>query len=381
MSFLTPLYLLGALAIGLPILAHLIRRTPPRRQEFSSVLFLTPSVPKVTRRSRIEHWPLLLHAGVVIALLALAFARPLWRTPVMPTKPGSHAGRPSCSTPAPACDARDSGTTPASNWCALLSEYGPTDHVGVFTFDSAPRLVWSWDAWTRRRSGTTTRPRSPQLSQRLAPLARHEPRRRADTAAETPGETSRVANPDVSPLEIVVISDMQSGSRLDALLGYAWPEEIPVRLVRIGDEASPDNAGLQSAAQTDGTPRLRVINSDGAASEAFSISVDAQRDAQTDIPATSESRGRDPSKSRWKLLFPRPEPDCPRSAAFIRDGCGRACSAWRCASVRQRLLHHRPASGRVTVSRIWAATIRMIRPDSVSTSNRCSLTRSVATSR
>ena len=41
MSFLAPLFLLGGLAIGLPILFHLIRRTTREKTDFSSVMFLS----------------------------------------------------------------------------------------------------------------------------------------------------------------------------------------------------------------------------------------------------------------------------------------------------------------------------------------------------
>ena len=54
MGFLAPLYIAGALAIGLPILFHLIRRAPHGRQEFSSLMFLSPSPPRLTRRSRLD---------------------------------------------------------------------------------------------------------------------------------------------------------------------------------------------------------------------------------------------------------------------------------------------------------------------------------------
>ncbi len=80
MTPLAPFYLLGALAIAGPILFHLWRRTPRGRREFSTLMFLTPSPPRVTSRSRVEHWLLLLLRGAVLCLLALAFARPLWRT-------------------------------------------------------------------------------------------------------------------------------------------------------------------------------------------------------------------------------------------------------------------------------------------------------------
>ena len=79
MTPLAPLYLLGAIAIAGPILFHLWRRTPRGRREFSTLMFLTPSPPRVTSRSRIEHWLLLLLRAGVLCLLAMAFARPLWR--------------------------------------------------------------------------------------------------------------------------------------------------------------------------------------------------------------------------------------------------------------------------------------------------------------
>ena len=50
MSLLAPLYFLGALAIGLPILFHLIRRQPKGEVEFSSLMFLRPSPPWVRGR-------------------------------------------------------------------------------------------------------------------------------------------------------------------------------------------------------------------------------------------------------------------------------------------------------------------------------------------
>ncbi len=79
MSFLFPLYLAAGLAVGLPILFHLIRQTPKGRQVFSSTMFLSPSPPRVTKRSRIEDWLLLLLRGCALLLLACAFARPFLR--------------------------------------------------------------------------------------------------------------------------------------------------------------------------------------------------------------------------------------------------------------------------------------------------------------
>ncbi len=80
MSLLAPLYFFGAFAIGLPILFHLIRRRPKGEVEFSSLMFLRPTPPRLTRRSRLDNWPLLLLRALALMLLAAAFARPFLRS-------------------------------------------------------------------------------------------------------------------------------------------------------------------------------------------------------------------------------------------------------------------------------------------------------------
>jgi hypothetical protein len=55
MSFLAPLFLLGGLAIALPVVFHLIRRTTKERTVFSSPMFL-PTPPRLTRAAvGLEH--------------------------------------------------------------------------------------------------------------------------------------------------------------------------------------------------------------------------------------------------------------------------------------------------------------------------------------
>src|SRR5262245_4462191 len=79
MSFLTPLYALGLLAVAAPIVFHLIRRSPRGDVPFSSLMFLSPTPPRLTRRSRLDHLLLLLLRATALCLLALAFARPFLR--------------------------------------------------------------------------------------------------------------------------------------------------------------------------------------------------------------------------------------------------------------------------------------------------------------
>ena len=76
MSFLAPLYFLGGLAIVGPIVFHLIRRQPKGEVEFSSLMFLDATPPRLTRRSKLDHLLLLLLRALALILIAMAFARP-----------------------------------------------------------------------------------------------------------------------------------------------------------------------------------------------------------------------------------------------------------------------------------------------------------------
>ena len=79
MSFLTPLYVLAVSAVIAPLVFHLIRRSPRGEVPFSSLMFLAPTPPRLTRRSRLDHLLLLLLRAAALCLLAFAFARPFLR--------------------------------------------------------------------------------------------------------------------------------------------------------------------------------------------------------------------------------------------------------------------------------------------------------------
>ena len=86
MSFLFPLYLLGALAIALPVLLHLRKRPPKEKIPFGSLMFLEKSPEKLTRRTRIERWLLLALRCLAILALALVFGRPFVKSATLPSE-------------------------------------------------------------------------------------------------------------------------------------------------------------------------------------------------------------------------------------------------------------------------------------------------------
>jgi hypothetical protein len=82
MSLLAPAFLLGLLAIGLPLWLHRLSSDNPNKQKFSSSMFLEPGEPRRVLAKRLQYLLLLALRIGVLVLLALAFAQPaLWRTP------------------------------------------------------------------------------------------------------------------------------------------------------------------------------------------------------------------------------------------------------------------------------------------------------------
>ena len=79
MTLLTPAFLLGLLAIGLPIVLHLSRRRTREAVAFPSLMFISQVPYRSVRRRRLRDRLLLLLRCLAIALLATAFARPLLR--------------------------------------------------------------------------------------------------------------------------------------------------------------------------------------------------------------------------------------------------------------------------------------------------------------
>gem|GEM_PF-287802 len=76
MSFLQPFFLLGLLAIGIPIAIHLINRRKATRQPFPAMRLLMESNQKEAPSIKLRQWLLLALRILVVAALAFALAKP-----------------------------------------------------------------------------------------------------------------------------------------------------------------------------------------------------------------------------------------------------------------------------------------------------------------
>ncbi|MFQ5481442.1 MAG: BatA domain-containing protein, partial [Nitrospinaceae bacterium] len=78
LQFLNPIYLLGLLGVGVPVLVHLLTRRRQQRLPFSAVYLLHQAQQRSIRRARPNRLWLLLFRCLGIACLSLALASPLF---------------------------------------------------------------------------------------------------------------------------------------------------------------------------------------------------------------------------------------------------------------------------------------------------------------
>ncbi|MCC9608001.1 BatA domain-containing protein [Blastopirellula sp. JC732] len=276
MSFLTGAFLFGALAIAAPLLFHLIRRTPKAHYEFSSLMFLKPSPPKLTRRSRLDEWLLLLLRALAILLLAFAFMRPYFRTQAelsLNDAPQRHI--------AILID-RSASMRRGELWEkavqeveSALDDLEDTDEVSLFAYDEKLEMLLApegADSVNRAERRELVREKLKELSPTWGG---------SNLGAALLGVAERLETADDTrqthaALQILLVGDLQSGSQLDALQMSEWPETVRVDVHAVAPKTE-GNARVRlvetSADETDdaGPPRVRVRNAAGSDVEQFEV--------------------------------------------------------------------------------------------------------------
>jgi hypothetical protein len=277
MNFLTPLFLIGGLAVAGPIIFHLIKRTTRERMVFSSLMFLLPTPPRLSKRSKLEHWLLLLLRCLALGLLALGFSRPFFKQTPLDDPTAAPPKRIVVLLDISA-SMRRTGVWDAARQRvdATLAKAAPADQVALYTFDRAATPLLAFDEWNR----TAASDRPSLAKSRLAVVSPGWSGTQLGNALITAAEA--LAENDGKQLagsrEIVLVSDLQAGSRLDALQAYEWPKGVSL-VVEAIKARNPTNAGLQLVADnSDRTKssdttvvRVRVSNAADAQREQFKV--------------------------------------------------------------------------------------------------------------
>ena len=278
MSFLAPLFLLGGLAIALPVVFHLVRRSSREKQVFSSLMFLKPTPPRMTRRNRLENIFLLLLRCLAICILAFAFARPFLQKPMAATPTNTAAAQIVLLVDTSASMKRDGVWADAlAKAEAALKNTAPGDQVAVLAFDDQVRSLVSFEQWAAMNATERAALTAQRITEAKPTWHSTHLGNALIAAAETIADAEK-REPHTGPRRIVLITDLQEGSRLDGLQGHEWPRGLEVVIEPV-KARHLTNAGLQwvmdteDSAQTTGdTPvRLRVSNSTDAKREQFQL--------------------------------------------------------------------------------------------------------------
>ena len=200
MSFLTPAFLFGVLAVAVPVLLHFLRRERLPRVPFSDLRLLRGARIDHARRLRLRELLLLALRAAALVLLALAFARPFVAARPAPGGPATVVlvdTSFSLSAPGQADEAR------ALARAAI--DAVPAGHlVGVVAFDDAARvaagLALDRGAAHAAVEGLSPRPRGTRYREGLA------------AAAALIGD---------QPGRVVVVTDLQAGGWDDVGRGRA----------------------------------------------------------------------------------------------------------------------------------------------------------------
>ena len=109
-QFLAPLFFVALAGLAIPVLLHLTQREKKQIVRFPSLMFVRRIPYQSVRRRKIQNWLLLMVRMAALALIILAFARPLHRL-ARACRAAAPARAKSwfCSTPATAWDSAIAG--------------------------------------------------------------------------------------------------------------------------------------------------------------------------------------------------------------------------------------------------------------------------------
>jgi hypothetical protein len=160
---------------------------------------------------------------------------------------------------------------------AALKQTTAADQVAILTVDDQVRALVSFEHWVAMNLSERTALAAQRLAASIPPWHATHLGNALIAAAETI-EDAEKRDPHTGPRRIVLIADLQKGSRLDGLQGHEWPRGLEVVVEQVKAKR-PTNAGLQwvmdaeDSARTaaDSPVRIRVNNSTDAKTEQFQI--------------------------------------------------------------------------------------------------------------
>lgn len=239
---------------------------------FSTLMFLQPSPPRITRRSRLDNLLLLLLRATALALLALAFARPFLREATK-LNMDSMSGR----RIAIVVDSSASMQQPGS-WRKvrqtvekIVADFKPGDHAALFLFDERLTTLQSFaeakefeadaqnDAVLYAMRAASPSWRATDIGEALV------------QAADILASSSEIDR-DENDKQIILVTDMQQGASLEGLQATSFPDDVRVDVRTISYQPGA-NASIQVLNESESQTfyRVRVVNGEESTTEQFTL--------------------------------------------------------------------------------------------------------------
>lgn len=269
MTWLFPLYLAGAAAVVLPILLHLRRRPPKERVVFSSLMFLEKTPEILTKRSKLEQLLLLALRCLALLLLAIMFARPFVRGGSDSLVAGKGEAVVLLVDTSASMQRSDLWSQAVKTITGRASKASPADRVSLVLFDRESKTLWSFDQDAKAAASRAAQIDAALKTAKPGWSATDLGRALVDAA----GSFQRGGSSAEAPAKkrIVLVSDLQDGSKLDALRGFAWPDDVEVEVASVSlpntdnlslslaaAESEDENAKIQNSAAAKIAPGVRV---------------------------------------------------------------------------------------------------------------------------
>lgn len=245
-TFLVPAFLAGLAALAIPILLHLRHRDKDRPYRFPSLMFLEQLPIRTSQRQRITDWPLLLLRLLALALLVLAFARPVF------TRRAALGGDTRAKAVVILLD-RSLSMAHKAVWPAaidsarnVIAALGARDRVGVVFFDDAAEIGLRLTEDKGAALAVVSSAHAMSRGTRFAPALR--------TARQM------LLDAPYAAAEIVVISDLQRAGTI-GVAGLDLPSGVMLRAVAVGAKSRANTSvrAVEARRMTEGTRTLLAV--------------------------------------------------------------------------------------------------------------------------
>ena len=218
LGLLVPGFLAALAALAIPVVLHLRHRDKDRPQRFPSLMFLQQLPIRTAERRRVTDWPLLLLRVLALALLVMAFARPVFSRAANVERSKRVRAVIVLLDRSLSMGHRDVWPAAVDSARHVIASLGVVDRLALVLFDDEAEIA---QGFTTNRSAA------------LAAIDKARPTSRGTrfAAALRAARQLAVRSGDATP-EVILITDLQR-SGVSGVAGLDLPKGLPFRTIAI----------------------------------------------------------------------------------------------------------------------------------------------------